>query len=521
MHQHRERMTRGFVIDNQAINGKIGVLGDPVGTGKTICALAYLASLPARVSRMTAELIPQSSRYFFSHELHAINHTNAAHLIIVPHSLFNQWKQEFEQHTTLPYVPIETKRIIKGDATAQLILHHRIVLTTNKCYKYVQEYATQHNIQWDTIMIDEAASIYLHSSDPPLRFQFLWLITNQWIPLIMKHPNVIKSNLYLLRDRVPLHTDLDQWLVDEMTLPYEGRLVSSAFLKDYLSFYHPHRSRLVLRNSNALLVSSMKLPELLYEDIQCKPNITFHSLTSFYLARQREPRIRSNQIPHLFQALGIPFQSGAEYRSQQPITKHALIQRKLDDNECVICFEPCEYPTIVQCCYHLFCGKCLLTNTLINMKCPTCREGLTNDRMTCLETLSKEEHMMSKNKLEVCLDIIQENKTGQFIIYSPFINIYYELFEHLDRMGIKSERIENNLFSLIKTVRNFQQGKTRLLFLSNVDAIRGMNLLSTTHLLFYHDLPAYESKQILLHSSQRLGRTTPLQILHLHSEIQV
>ena len=155
------------------------------------------------------------------------------------------------------------------------------------------------------------------------------------------------------------------------------------------------------------------------------------------------------------------------------------------------------------------------------MKCPTCREGLTNDRMTCLETLSKEEHMMSKNKLEVCLDIIQENKTGQFIIYSPFINIYYELFEHLDRMGIKSERIENNLFSLIKTVRNFQQGKTRLLFLSNVDAIRGMNLLSTTHLLFYHDLPAYESKQILLHSSQRLGRTTPLQILHLHSEIQV
>ena len=88
-------------------------------------------------------------------------------------------------------------------------------------------------------------------------------------------------------------------------------------------------------------------------------------------------------------------------------------------------------------------------------------------------------------------------------------------------MGIKTERIENNLFSLIKTVRNFQQGKTRLLFISNVDMIRGLSLASTTHLIFYHELPAFESKQVLIHSSQRLGRTSPLQILHLHSEIQV
>ena len=100
-------------------------------------------------------------------------------------------------------------------------------------------------------------------------------------------------------------------------------------------------------------------------------------------------------------------------------------------------------------------------------------------------------------------------------------SIYYELMERIDQMGIKSERIENNLFSLIKTVRNFQQGKTCLLFISNVDTIRGLNLASTTHLIFYHELPSYESKQVLLHSSQRLGRTSPLQILYLHSEIQV
>ena len=519
MHQHREKMTRGFLVGNQAINGKVGIVGDPPGSGKSLSMITYLASHSP--IQMTSELTVHSSKYFFSHELHILSDSNRSHLIIVPHRLFNQWKEEIEQHSTLSYVSIETKRMLKGDSVAKLIIQHGIVLTTDKCYKHVQNYAEAHHIQWDQIVIDEASSIYFHSSDPPLRFQYLWLITNNWIPLIMKNPHVIKSNLFFLRDRVNLHSDLEQWLLDDITIHYEGQLASSAFMKEYVSFYHPERGRMVLRNSINDLIKSMNLPLLQYETLHCKPNMSLNSLTSFYLARQKEPSIRSKQIPHLFQALGIEFQSVAEYKDQQPITKHSLIQRRMDDHECAICMEPCEHPTIVQCCYHIFCGKCLLKNALINMKCPTCREGLHVQRIHCLETLSTEERMLSMNKMDACLDILRQNKEGQFIIYSPFTNIYYELMERIDQMGIKSERIENNLFSLIKTVRNFQQGKTRLLFISNVDTIRGLSLASTTHLIFYHELPAYESKQILLHSSQRMGRISPLQILHLYSEIQV
>lgn len=519
MHRHREKMTRGFLVGNQAINGKVGIVGDPPGSGKTLSMISYLAShVP---TRMTSELTTHSSKYFFSHDLRSLSDTNTAHLIIVPHRLFGQWKQEIEQHSTLSYVPIETKRIMRGDTIAKLIIQRRVVLTTDKCYKHVQSYATTHHIQWDQIMIDEATSIYFHSSDPPLQFQYLWLITNNWIPLIMKNPNVIKSTLFHLRDRVELHSDLERWLLEDITVHYEGQLASSAFMKEYVSFYHPERGRMVLRNATEDLIKSMNLPSLQYEILQCKPNMSLNSLISFYLARQREPSIRSKQIPHLFQALGIEFQSVAEYKDQQPIIKHNLIQRMIDDQECAICMEPCEHPTIVQCCYHIFCGKCLLKNALINMKCPTCREALQVQRIHCLETLSTEERMLSMNKMEACLNILRQNKEGQFIIYSPFTNIYYELMEKIDQMGIKAERIENNLFSLIKTVRNFQQGKTRLLFISNVDMIRGLSLASTTHLIFYHELPAFESKQVLLHSSQRLGRTLPLQILHLHSEIQV
>ena len=126
-----------------------------------------------------------------------------------------------------------------------------------------------------------------------------------------------------------------------------------------------------------------------------------------------------------------------------------------------------------------------------------------------------------KSKMEICLEVLQKNKDKQIIIYSSFDNIYYQLFEEMDKLGLKVERIENNLFSLRRTIKNYKQGTTHIIFISNVEMIRGISLESTSHLIFYHELPVSEWKEVLIHSAQRLGRVTPLQILHLNSEIQV
>ena len=521
MNQYREKMTRGFMVGKEAINGKIGIIGDPVGTGKTLSVLAYLASYHSTLPRMTSELTPHSSTYFFSHTLVPLSDTSSTNLIIVPHHLFSQWQSEIKKHTTLSYVPIETKRLLKGDHMVQTILQSRFVLTTNTCYRFVQEYATQHGIQWDNVFLDEATSIYIRSSDPPLRFQFLWLVTNNWISLLFKQPTIVKSSLFFLRDRVDLHSDLESWLLDDITVHYHGTISSSAFLKDYLPFFHPHRGWMVLRNTNKELESSIALPTMTHEILPCRPNITLQSLSRFYLMKHTDPIIRSRSIPSLFQALDIPCHSLSDYLVHQPSVKHALIKRKIDENECVICMEACEYPSMVQCCYNLYCGKCLLRNTILTFKCPTCRSVVYTSTIHCFTTFSTEETLLSKNKMEACLELCKQNRQGKLIIYSSFDNIYYQLFEEIDYLGIKAEKIENNLFSLRKTIRNFQEGNTTILFISNADMIRGLSLSATTHLIFYHELPVSEQKQILIHSSQRVGRTQPIHIYHLNSEIPV
>lgn len=521
MHIFRDKMTRGFLSGNQAINGKIGIVGDSAGTGKTLSILAYLASQISTYPRITCELTNHSSKYFFSHELYQLSDTSSTNLIIVPHSLFNQWRQEITNHTTMPFVPIETKRMIRGTDLAQTIINSSFVLTTNKCYKFVQQFADQNNIQWNNIIIDEASSIYINSSDPPLKFQFLWLVTSNWLPLIFKNPSIVKSSLYFLKDRVNLHPEFESWLLDNINIHYEGQLVSSSFLKDYLPFQHPNRGCLVIRNSNNIINSSINLPLIEIDNMHCRPNITLNSLISYYLARNIEPNISSSKIPGLFQALNIEFKNINEYLELQPAIKHNLIKRKSEEAECIICLEPAEFPTIVNCCYNIYCAKCLLQNMILNHKCPTCRDVLLTNNLCCLKSLTETETILTKNKTEICLDILKNNKSARFIIYSSFDNIFYQLFEEIDKLGLKAERIENNLFSLLKSVKSFQEGKTNILFVSNVDLIRGLSLSSTSHLIFFHELPVCELKQVLIHSAQRIGRTQPLKIVQLNSEIQV
>jgi len=520
MHQYRDKMIHGFLVDNHAINGKIGIIGDRSGTGKTLSVLAYLASHSNHSPRITSELTPHSSKYFFSHDIHSLSDTNSTNLIVVPHHLFVQWRNEIEQHTTIDYTAIETKRMIKGDDLAARMVARRFVLTTNKCYKFVQAYATHHNIQWNNVFIDEASSIYINSSDPPLNFQFLWLITNNWIPLLFKNPSIIKSNLLFLKDRVNLHPEFELWLLNNITVHYQCELSSITYLKEYLSFSHPNRGCMVLRNSDAHINSSMPLMQLSHQTVYCKPNISLHSLTSFYVSRNTNVLIRSEKVPYLFQSLGIQSNDSEEYLSFQTSNKHNLIKRKIEENECLICFEQCEYPTILNCCYNVYCGKCLLKNTLLTYKCPTCREVIDVSNICCLSS-SKDEIVYAKSKSEVCLDIIRKNMDAKMIVYCAFDNIYYQLFDEIDKMGLKAERLESNIFSLLKTIRNFKEGCTNILFISNVNCIRGLSLPSTSHLIFYHDLPVYELKEALIHSAQRIGRLQPLSIFHLHSEIQV
>jgi superfamily II DNA/RNA helicase len=95
------------------------------------------------------------------------------------------------------------------------------------------------------------------------------------------------------------------------------------------------------------------------------------------------------------------------------------------------------------------------------------------------------------------------------------------MFEEIEKAGLKAERLESTMSLQRKTIKNFKNGVTTILFISNVEMIRGMSLSNTTHIIFYHKQPVYEQKEILISSAQQIGRVKPLTLVYLNSEIQV
>jgi hypothetical protein len=539
MHLYRNKLSKGFVNGSHVINGKIGIIGDSYGTGKTLSVLSYLASTSSLLQQqnVSIELDTNSTKYFYSHNMYELTNNRISNLIIVPHQLFTQWKTEITKHTSLKFVPIETRRFIKGEELANTIINSSFVLTTSKCYKYVQEFAIQNNITWNNIFIDEATSIYLSPSDPSLQFQFLWFITNDWLPLIFRYTNLNKNELYTLKDRLQpsLHAELEEWLLNNKLINQDNHIVSSGYLREYLPYLHQLRGHIVLRNSLEYINSSIKLPNIINNIINCKPLLSINSIISYINTHYNDISNYSSildNITRIFQALNIEFIDFDKYLWKQPVYKHALIKRKYAEEECVICLDKSQSPTIVKCCYNIYCGKCLLRNMLVNQKCPTCRCQLTMNDISCIGELTDEMRINGKSKQETCLNLIEYNikdtikdtikdnipNKNKYIIYTMFDNIYYQMHSSFIEKGIIAERIENNLFSILKTVKNFNEGSTQVLFISNPMLIRGMSFTNTTHLIFFHETPFFEMEQVLIHSAQRIGREKDLQIYHLNSE---
>lgn len=502
MHEYRHRMTQGLKIDNDEIKAKIGIIADPSGSGKTLSILGYLASDTHTCPSF--ELTQYSSPYFYSQKKrHEQISTN---LIIVPSNLLGHWEDEIKKHTTLSYIAIDTRGKLK-DGITQKILSSTFVLTTNKCYRHVQEYSVKHNITWNNICMDEPLFIQLKSSDPLLQFQFLWLISYQWTSLLFRN-SIKKSQLLFLQE--PLHSDLEVMLLDNTT--EDVHIFPSQYIKQYLTHNHPERGYLIIRNINDHIRTSIPVPDINHSIIHCKATTTLQSLSSIYLARNNQ--LRSSNIPHLFQALGIESSTQENYIANHE-EKHDIITRKIQENECGICFDPCVYPTIIKCCFHVYCAKCILQNTLIQFKCPTCRTTLDTTKMTCLSSFGE---TVLRSKKEACLEIM--NAYDKCIVYISLEKIYYDLLNDMRSLGINAELVTS--VSLRKSIKNFREGNTDVLFVSKVELIRGLSMPSVSCLLFYHEQPVFEQKQALINMvQQQMNREQPLQIVYLYSEIQV
>jgi len=478
-------MTEGFEHQNEQIHGRIGIVADPPGSGKTLAVLGFLG-LPDSIQATRGPLNSHSNPHFVSYEQTIGQDSSAIHVVIVPTHLLHQWQKETEKTTLRPLV-ISNRRLLRNASTLSALLQSDFILTTNRVWKDVYQYTQQHAIYWKNLFIDEATSIYLSPQDGIPIFGFLWLITSNWLSL--QH-----RNQHLQVDRNWFYCSTE----------------SSSFYRHLIPWTHPLRHILVLKSDGPI-----PYPPIERVDIKCRQPYTLLNLPTTLLGTNYEGLVHE-KMPTVFNALGMG--SYTIETIKQQFGRSELIEAKAKD-DCSICLDEPQNSVLLPCCMHRFCGSCILRQLIMSGQCPLCRIPLTlSDLHPLCQDSSQNEVLMTKQ--DTCLQYIQQNQDkGPFLIYTTYENTYYQLQQRFIEAGLTCSLLELNSQHSTKMIANFNNGSTKILFITNMDAVRGLTLSKATHLILFYAVPSYEREQILIHSMQRLGSKEPKTVVQLSTAL--
>lgn len=127
-----QELRLGLDISGEKLYSRFGILGDSVGSGKSLMVLGHIANFKA-APKMDSypKLNAYSSQNIFSliqKEYHDLS--NCPALLVVPHVLYRQWQEYIDKQTTLSAVYIKTKKTIEAKDFFKKILTADIVMVS-------------------------------------------------------------------------------------------------------------------------------------------------------------------------------------------------------------------------------------------------------------------------------------------------------------------------------------------------------------------------------------------------------
>jgi hypothetical protein len=569
MYDKEKSCVEGFQIKDETHYSQIAILGDKVGSGKTLTMLGYIAHKDRNpVTNVFQRLSEKSQSVFWSRKPVHVPECSGNVLIIVPHTLFHQWKHAIQQQTTLSFFEVKTTKALEKPDFATLIKTRAITLMSNTIIKTFMAKENNDKIQWSSIVFDEVDSIQFTSTVPMPKANFYWLITATWPNVLFHGLYMYMSNTYLTqRMATGLHPDLVQSLYQDQISPHYSRydIRSAAFFSDFIS-KHPARGHLVLRTQSDFMEQSWRSPPIVEQRIECDSPVS-HRIVAQFVTPEIQELLHAGDIQGALEKLGVDntsksslisalsdtrekeldrlektlaFKESIEYATpqakEQAIAslkgKIASLKEQVDtlknrllhvkDEICAICYEEPSVPTFVMCCERLFCGACIINCIQRNPSCPLCRASLDSRR---LRYLNKEDGLDIPEKNEIIsprkpkkrdalLKLIKDTPSGRFLVFNRYDNPFLELEEELVRMNVKVATVKGNKDHISSILKQFEKGEIQVLLMNSMQSGAGIDLKSATHIVLMHIMKREEEQQIVGRAI-RLGRNEQLNLIRL------
>jgi SNF2 family DNA or RNA helicase len=520
--------THKIIKNNIELNTNVAIYADKVGAGKTLTITTLLSTAPSPIS--------QTRRILSSNEYSSITrllpeNISSSNLLIVPHSLINQWKNTLNDSTDLHFTVINKNAYLDNIEWTNL---PHTVLISNTIFKNMTVPRTH---TWSRVIIDEPQSLPLRQIP---KANFTWLVCATPKDIIYPRRNYLRS------------------VAREMCVDYRNLT-----------------NMIVIKNKDATVDASLRLPAIQETYITCKAPRLFHAISS-NLPQEALVRLQANDIRGAAEILNINAAPNdnivdlliGNYMDQihnqnieisrlqglrnlsitdrnQRIKTHQEkindIQSKIndikiridsDDITCPICLESVAHPkAITGCCKNAFCFECILMALSVDYekKCPLCKKcgcdknlHVDNNSNPTLENVEQDNQVDvngPKNKTDTIIDILKSvTPTDRFLVFSEFYNSFNRIKFKMDELGIRYAILKGSVDTQQKMIDKYTNGDIQILLLNASQFGAGLNLQMTTHVCVFHKFRDNTLKEQVIGRANRFGRTAPLEVIYLAHE---
>jgi len=574
-----------------------GILGDRVGSGKSLVALALLRQPPPppRYVEYVAQPAPdgrglgllRTRSQLVTQAGTSLTPTTAS-LLIVPHALVDQWTKYIQEDTTLRLHVVRRKTDAVDPTFLETLNAYDVVLVSSTMWGTLKDFCRPseetppfgghptvlRTILWQRVFIDEADSIAFHNHSDEIHGLFYWFISASWLNLIFNggaHVNVTSSYPPPPGTPASVIEKVNASVVNHYFrvagCRHRNIVRTMSGIHDavpYISSASAQVARVVVRASESFVSQSFSVTEVTHTILRCETPASLRVLDRF-LSPEMMERLHAGDVMGALDSLGMPsysehdliqgitdswkkelevaqrtheFKKTIEYSSDAAKAKAmetceakiASIQSRITaveerikgakEHPCPVCYSESVNPAITPCCQQVFCFGCIYQSLSRTRSCPMCRAyvDLKTIKVLGTNTVTAETAATpvaaKRGKKETALSWIAEHPEARILVFSSYDASFAGFDGTLTAAEISHATLIGSQARISKLLREFKEGTHRVLFLNARNVGAGLNIDCASHVLLFHKMPPELEKQII-GRAVRLGRTAPLEVVHL------
>ena len=502
---------------------KMGIIGDIVGSGKTLSILSVIAN-NKNLNNDDLPNVFKNKFIYYKEEIGNEDNIEKSpyNIIVVPHTIFKQWRDTLTNYSSLTFFEIFNKKSfekfcdifndVNNDGEYKEFSKYNIILISNTKYNifanlYLTYWRSKCQI-FSRLIFDEGDSINIPSCKS-LKASFTWFISSSYKSLLNPSGSVCYMNIET-GETSPSYSYYNGFTKRIFTdgVSHNGFIKNTMLELRYLP--PPMQQQIVLKNDENFVKKSFNLPDYRLNIVKCKTpiylNILGNNISQNIISHINAGDLKgaiekinctktteTNLVQVVTQELEmkikntiieLDMKSKMQYSSKKAKEdsiekiKNRIdglkqriesIKNKINDNDlCCICYDDIQNITLSPCCNTKYCFECISKCLHQKNSCPFCRATVnfkdlivvSDEFKDITKEIKKTKQLISKmDNLKIIFKKSLKNPEFKMLIFSDYDNSFADIETLLIDFNIKYSKVMGHFNSVTKILDSYKSYK--------------------------------------------------------------